>query len=337
MLLGSFKISKLLNLIGYVRSFITLSSVIAVTVITPAINDNTTVFSICRFTQGMCIAGLYIIIESWILSYSSESNRGRNLSIYMIILYGSYSVSQFFLSEDTVNTILPFCISALLVILSIIPLSGFPVTVPIIVNHNSISLKRIFYESKVGLLGCVISGILISTIFSILPLYIAEIAENTELVARALSLTFLAGVLVQYPLGIMVDRFSKQKIQIVFNLVYAVFLTSFTILEYYSLVTYPTLLIIVIVIGAFSFTIYPISINLVCDSLKKSEIIRVIEGITIAFGIGSIIGPIYTSSFIKVFGFYGYSGSYLLLSIILVFFTTYTLTNRKKGSQNSKF
>ncbi len=333
LLFGSLKISVLIKVVGYVKSFTTLASIMAIALILPGMNDNIFIFFTCRFVQGICIAGLYVIIESWIICSSSENNRGKTLAMYMIVLYGSYSMGQFFLSGDTILTILPFCISTILVVASIIPLSSFPVTPPLLEEHSSISLKKIYNASKSGFIGCFISGIFISAIFSMLPLYIEEIADNTNHIATAMALTFLAGVSVQYPLGSLSDKMDRQKLQIMLNVVYGILLLIFTVLEYYKFMNYNVLLLVVTVIGMFSFTIYPISMNLVCDNLKRSEIIRGTEGLTIAFGVGSIVGPIYVSLAIKVFGFYGYPMSYSILAIFLALFTFICFNKSKNEKQ----
>ena len=333
MLFGSLKISKLIKIVGYVKSFSTLASIMAITSILPGMNDNIIVFFICRFIQGACIAGLYIVVESWVLCSSSENNRGKTLAMYMIVLYGSYSMGQFFLSEATISTILPFCISTILIVASIIPLSSFPVTPPLLEEHDSISLKKIYHASKAGFIGCFISGMIISSIFSILPLYVEEIADNTQFIAFAMAITFLSGVLMQYPLGNFSDKMDRRKVQIMLNITYSIFLLIFAILEYFKLVNYYVLIFIVIIIGIFSFTIYPVSMNLVCDNLKKSEIIRGTEGLTISFGVGSIIGPIYSSFSIKLFGFYGYPISYVILTIFLSCFSVFSLDKNKSKKQ----
>ncbi len=305
----------------------------AITSILPGMNDNIIVFFICRFIHAACIVGLYIVVESWVLCSSSENNRGKTLAMYMIVLYSSYSMGQFFLSEATISTILPFCISTILIIASIIPLSSFPVTPPLLEEHDSISLKKIYHASKAGFIGCFISGMIISSIFSILPLYVEEIADNTQFIAFAMAITFLSGVLMQYPLGNFSDKMDRRKVQIMLNIMYSIFLLIFAVLEYFKLVNYYVLIFIVIIIGIFSFTIYPVSMNLVCDHLKRSEIIRGTEGLTISFGVGSIIGPIYSSFSIKLFGFYGYPISYVILTIFLSCFSVFSLDKNKSKKQ----
>ena len=85
LLLGSLKISALIKVVGHVKSFTTLASIMAIAIILPGMNDNIFIFFTCRFVQGICIAGLYVIIESWIICSSSENNRGKILAMYMIV------------------------------------------------------------------------------------------------------------------------------------------------------------------------------------------------------------------------------------------------------------
>ena len=269
MLVGSLKISKLIELVGYVKSFTTLAALMAISIMLPGINENIYILSFCRFLQGFSLAGLYVVIESWVLCASSDNARGKTLAIYMIVTYGAYSLGQFFLSENTINTIIPFCISSVLVTTSIIPLSSFPVTPPPLEEHEGISIKKVYNASPAGFIGCFISGIFTSSILSIFPLYIKEIAINTHLVSIALATTFLSGVSVQYPLGILSDKVGRQKIQILLNSIFTVLLIAFAFLGYNKLVNFHLLILISVVIGIFSFAIYPISINLICDNIKK--------------------------------------------------------------------
>ena len=331
MLIGSLKASVFIRLVGYVNSFATLVAIMAITTILPGMSDNIYVLFICRFIQGFCLAGLYIIIESWLLNASPEALRGKILAMYMIVLYGAYSLGQLFLHEDTIATIAPFCVSSMLVTAAIVPLCGFMIITPVFEKYEAVGIRAIYNASPSGFLGCLISGIFIAAIYSIFPLYIEEIMHNTENVAIVMAVTFLSGgVLVQYHLGALSDKVDRQKIQITLNLIFTLLLFIATFLEYYKLVNFSLLIVIAAVIGIFCLTIYPISLNLVCDNLKKSELMQGIEGLTIVYGIGSIIGPIYVSFFINIFGFAGYPTSYLLLTLFLSIFTILEYKKKKK-------
>ena len=47
---------------------------------------------------GIATAGLYIVIESWILSTTTNKNRGSSLALYMVALYVAQAAGQWFLN-----------------------------------------------------------------------------------------------------------------------------------------------------------------------------------------------------------------------------------------------
>ena len=52
----------------------------------------------CASSPGLCTSGLYIVCESWLNSASSNQNRGKMLSIYMIVSYGAMGGGQLLLN-----------------------------------------------------------------------------------------------------------------------------------------------------------------------------------------------------------------------------------------------
>jgi MFS family permease len=96
MLIGSLKISILIKIVGYVNSFLTIAAVMTIFILMPVMTLDVSIWGFCRFVQGFCIASLFVIIESWVLSSYSHKVRGKGLSHYMSALYGSYAIGQLF-------------------------------------------------------------------------------------------------------------------------------------------------------------------------------------------------------------------------------------------------
>ncbi|WPX95904.1 MFS transporter [Candidatus Bandiella euplotis] len=327
---GSLRASAFIKIVGYVNSFSVFAAIMAVTTMLPGVHENIYTLFSCRFIQGFCLAGLYIIIESWILCSMSEVFRGRALAMYMIVSYAGYSLGQAFLSEEIINSIVPFCISSMLVISTIIPLTAFPVKPPVFSQHATIKIKTVYMASPAGFIGCVISGMMISSIYSMFPIYVEEVVHNAEQVAIIVAVALLVGgVLAQYSLGALSDKIDRRKMQVGLSFIFGCLLALFILLEYKSLIDFYVLVGIGAIIGIFSLTTFPISMNLVCDSLEKSEIIRGVECLAIAYAFGSIMGPIYVSYFMKILGSYGFMASYMLLSL-LTSIITILLRDHKK-------
>jgi len=113
-------------------------------------------------------------------------------------------------------------------------------------------------------------------------------------------------------------------------------LLIFIYLQYANKIDIFVLPFITTIIGFFSFSIYPLSTNLICENLKKSEIIKGIELVMISYGIGSIIGPVYVSCSMRIFGPIGYYIAYATLTFLLLTGTIifHTLSKSRKKLYN---
>lgn len=331
MLLGSFKISLLIRRVGYVNSFVTVATLMAVSVVIPIISSNIILWSLCRAIQGFCVASLFVVLETWVLCSYSDKMRAKALSHYMIVLYSSYAIGQlfFFKSNSNINSDYLFCLAAILINISIIPLVSFSVVTPPVEKHVKITMQKILKASSAGFVGCLVSGMLISTIIAMLPIYIQEVNPEASSIAFIMFIVFVAGVSMQYPISYLSDRFNREKLQIFLNIGFTVFLSLFIYWQYSNKIFFSTLPFISVIIGVFSFAIYPLSTHLICDSLKKNEIIKGIELVMVSYGIGSIIGPVYIAWCMKIFGIGGYFIGYVALSIFLFISNIILRKNRK--------
>lgn len=70
----------------------------------------------------------------------------------------------------------------------------------------------------------------------------------------------------------------------------------------YKDATITSLLIFSFFIGGLFFTLYPLSITQVCDHLEHSHITKATALLLIAYGFGSVLGPIISSIIIESFG-----------------------------------
>ncbi len=328
--LGSLKTSFLISHVGFVKSFSTLAAVLAISVLMPGMKYNIPLWFVCRFIQGFSLAGLYVVIESWILASANDEVRGRSLAIYMIVLYGTYALGQLVINSVTVISIIPFCIACILIVSSIIPISIFPVIPPVLEENEPTNIMKIYKSCPFGLIACFIAGMLISAIFSILPVYIESVVQDSSHISFAMALVFLSGMFIQYPLGIISDKIGRNRLLILLCLVFLIFFGILAVAQYYVSVTFSYLICIIIILGVFSFSLYPLSMNMICDNLKTKEILAATEVICIVYGLGSIFGPPYFALFMKYFESFGYLISNLSLVILLGIFAIFLMKKATK-------
>ena len=87
--------------------------------------------------------------------------------------------------------------------------------------------------------------------------------------------------------------------------------------------------LIIFFFGGCAFVIYPLSISHASDFLEENEILGAIGVITIAYGVGSVLGPIILSNFIAVVGPFGFFIVVGATSALLAIYTMYRLNHRQ--------
>ncbi len=294
-LLCSLLIEPLIRRVGHIRSFAVFASLCATSLIFQGIYEAVFFWILMRFLAGVSFAGLWVVIESWLLGVSSEFTRGRVLSVYMMALYISQATGQFFLDFTNLVTTEPFFVGAALCTLSVLPVCLTRAKSPEVKAPTTCNIFNFFSRSPFGYLGCILSGAILSCIYSFAP----NFAQQESLtVSWVMSTTILGGVVLQFPLGKLSDLFDRATVLICVS--FATMIPSFFILLYpHDL--WPVL-IASFVLGGLSFTLYPLAMTQVCDRIEPENITAVTSVLLFVYGLGAVIGPLLAPFFMAEMG-----------------------------------
>jgi MFS family permease len=293
LLVGAIKSEEIINRVGHIRAFSSFASITTITIILQALYQTPFAWVTLRFFSGFATAAAYVIIESWLLAKSTKNNKGKILSIYMICLYSAQTVGQFGLEIVDINSFEPFLLAALLSTISIIPASLTYVQTPEINLIPKLPIKEYIKASPLGFIGCTISGMILSAIYSFLPNYALS---NDFTVSTLVGSAIAGGFCLQWPIGKLSDIFDRVKIIAALSIILIFFCCIFLsgVISNFFIVC-----ITAFFLGGVSFAIYPICIAQVCDHLEHTNIINVTGVLLFAYAIGAVFGPPIVAMFIK--------------------------------------
>lgn len=323
LVLGSFRIERLINRIGHIRTFSAFASGLAVIYLLHGMFYSVPFWFALRLIGGFATAGLFVTIESWLLVSGGPDVRGQILSLYMISFYLAQALSQYMLNLSSPNTLLIFAIAAMMSSLSVIPLAMTKTVQPALTETSVLSFRKLFKVTPSGVLGCLCCGLIMSGIYGLFPLFVMEKSGTTERVAILMSIVIFGGMALQYPLGKLSDVIERRTVLIGISL--ATIATSFAILEFYNgnLLS----LSLIFLFGGLTFALYPVSISHACDSLEAKDIVAGTQGLLLAYSIGAMTGPIIAPFFMKLQGANGLFTFFIIVSISqLIFFTVRRLS-----------
>ena len=337
LVIGALQIAKLIVLMGHLRIFTIFIGLFNCVCLIHAISDNVYLWFVLRLLAGVSLAGFYVTIESWLLECSTNKNRGVILALYTVAISSSQAFAQLFLSEYNATSVLPFIVVTILLSLSVIPVA--------ISNnktakkHHEIELINIRSLTKIAsssIAACLVSGLILSAIYSLLPLLFESITGNSKQTAYLMFSTLLGGMILQYPIGLLSDNFDRRKVVIGVSIILLVLLLIIMIVGHENF-SFEQLTIMYFIFGGMSFTFYPVALSMVCDTLRSAHIVSVTQGLSIVEGVGSILGPVIAPSFMMFFGVQGLSAYFAITALCLISFLIYRTFQRERVSHNHFF
>ncbi|MGB4191924.1 MAG: MFS transporter [Rickettsiales bacterium] len=333
LVLGALQIAKFIKLLGHIRVFIIFIGLFNCVCLAHAISDNIYLWFILRLLAGISLAGFYVTIESWLLECCTNYNRGVTLALYMVAISSAQAFGQLLLEKYNGSSALPFVVVAIFLSLSIIPVAIYNRK---ITRTHEIELINIHALTKIAassIFTCFVSGLILSSIYSLLPIIFDQITSKSDQTAYLMFITLFGGMIFQYPIGILSDSFDRRKVMIAVSIV--IFTLSMLLVGVgYENFSFNQLAVIYFIIGGMSFTFYPVALSLICDNLKSSHIVSVSQGLSMVEGIGSIIGPIMAPPFIAYFGIKGLAIYFALIVLTLLLFLIYRIFKKERISHN---
>jgi MFS family permease len=310
LVLGSFKMEPFIARVGHIRAYATFASTLAVVSILHGLWINAWAWLVLRLIAGYSIAGLFVVIESWLLACSTIQTRGQVLAIYMTALYAGQAAGQLLLNVSDINTLVPFCLITLFCSLSIIPLSMTYIKSPALSEPSVLNFLKLYRISPTGVIGSFTSGLVLGAVYGLLPLAMSQLGYSTQDIGWLMGLTIFGGTVLQYPIGHLSDRLDRRYVLMI---IYWLTLgTSFGLLLLGA--NWKILFaILTFALGGFAFVLYPLAISHACDYLAPKDIVAATGGLLLAYGVGATVGPLIAPVFM-----YGLGPRGLFVYLILI-------------------
>jgi MFS family permease len=79
-LVGSRFALSALTKVGHIRAYVALASWLSVAMLSVGLTQSPVAWGALRFATGLCLAGQYVVAESWLNDLANNDNRGRILA-----------------------------------------------------------------------------------------------------------------------------------------------------------------------------------------------------------------------------------------------------------------
>ncbi len=315
---GSRLTPDLIRRVGHVRVFAALASFISAVMILYPVFTYPEAWWLGRVIIGFCFSGVYVTAESWLNNAADNDNRGKALSLYMIVqMVGIVSAQAVLLIGDP-SGYETFVIASVLISISFAPILLSISPTPAFETAKPMSLRQIFMISPLGCVGMFLLGGVFSSQFGMTAVYGAEVGLSLPQISGFVALFYMGALLFQYPLGWLSDRMDRRR------LIFLVALGGGTGSMFGMLFgdEYYVLLVSAFVIGGLSNPLYSLLIAHTNDFLEYDDMAAASGRLVFISGLGAIAGPLITGWLMGTETF-GPSGLFLFMAMLLFSLAAY--------------
>ncbi|UTT87013.1 MFS transporter [Vibrio pelagius] len=322
LLVGTLMIERAIAKVGHQRAFVLCLSVFIATILALPLLPDAVVWLATRFIAGISVAGIFVVVESWLMS-GEESQRAKRLAIYMCSLYGGTAIGQLGIGYLGITGGVPFIAMFTLLFGAIIVLLYGQATAPQMHDAQTLSLKQISKLNHSALIGCIVSGLTLGAIYGLMPVELEQRNIAHEDIGGLMALVIIGGMAIQP----VVTWLSKYVGQVLLMALFSLMgVASIAVLSLDSGLY--VLGMSLLVLGMATFALYPIAINLGCRNLDPSYLVSVTQVMLLCYSIGSVAGPVVADSFMD-----SQAGLFTYLFASLLATTIYMLIASLKRSQ----
>jgi len=315
---------------GHIRAFSSMAAMLAIVSVCHSYFLNIWITGGLRMVAGFCFVTSFITLESWLNVLSDKRNRGTVFSTYQICFAIGFGSAPFLFSLSSEHDPRLFgligvflCISLIIMSMSRLPLPELPS------RPRAMSPKRLWDYSPSGTLSCFCAGLISAASVSLISLYAYDHGITGIWLSLVLGSYQLGGLLTQYPVGWLADRYDKRSVAAGL-MVLGVVSNLLIVAENFVAMPIEMLVVLFLVSGGSGVALFPLAVTQVFDHIDTKEAISATSTMQILLGCGGVLGPIIAgflmTQFDSVWLYYYLVAVHLLVGIFLIVRKLYVRT-----------
>lgn len=306
----------LIKAVGHIRAYAGVVALFAAVTLLFTIWVSPDGWILLRVLTGLCLAVVVMAVESWLNDQATNTNRGRILSLYIIVTNTGWIAGQ--LGVNLADLLAPtlFILTAIVICFSVAPIALTPTDEPDPVPGARLYLRRLIALSPVGTIGCLLVGATEGAFWALGPLFGQQRGLQVLDVTLLMGAFILGGTLSQWPIGRLSDDHDRRII--ILPVALATCATGLFI-AWLNTLDQAAMLILATTHGALMIPIYSLCIAHVNDSAPADQFVQVSGGLLLLYSIGATLGPLIAAPMMES---YGPGALFVFISATLALFGT---------------
>lgn len=316
---GSFLGPRLIRRVGHIRVFAAFAAITCCATLLHGAFIDPVLWGFLRAVSGFCGALLLIVIESWINAHATPTTRGRLMGFYMITYYVAGSLGQLMVGLNEPSDFRAYSLAAGLLVLAAVPLALTSRPAPPLPQAGRLPLRELYEASRISVVGALFSGFAMASFYQLAPIYVLNLGQDTQTVARYMACAVVGSMLFQYPFGKLADRYDRRRVILGIALCIA---GSALLVAVFGGLSLSVLFVASMLFTGMAACLYPACLARLNDRTGGRHHVGANATLLLCYGVGQCLGPVLTS---RMMGLVGPSGLYYGIAIALLLYAGFVV------------
>jgi len=320
---------------GHIRTFAAMVSLAAAAALAHSLWIDVVPWMAFRAVTGACLAGLYLIVESWLNDRATNQTRGVIMSSYIFVNYTMITVGQLLITFYRPEDFALFAVASMVISLAAVPVALTRSAQPAPVTLVKIDPAGLFRAAPVAVVGVSLIGAAVGAFWALGTVYAIGHNLTTDGAAAFMSAGVIGGALAQWPIGRLSDHIDRRQVLFWLATVAAVVSAALAIIPFGG----PVLLVLAFLFGATALPGYGIAAAHAYDRVESANYVQAAASVLLANGAGSIVGPLVASAMMMGVGAPALFIFTCLMQVALAVYVTLRLRRRAPmpGEEKTEF
>ena len=199
-----------LGRVGHLRVFAALASTGSASVLLHTLFVSPLSWSLMRVATGFCLAGLFIVIESWINVQATNATRGVLMSTDMVTVLGGRAAGQALLNVGDPGGFDLFVMSSVMVSMALVPMMMSATSAPPVIVPERMRFAELRSVAPTGVVTIFVGGWTTAVLGGLSAVYATRVGMDTGQVSLFVGSLIVGAAVFQLPIGSLSDRIRRR-------------------------------------------------------------------------------------------------------------------------------
>jgi MFS family permease len=326
-LVGCLYAHKLIAPVGLERAYATFASLKSVAILGLYFAGGVPALALLRFLIGVNAAGLAIIVESWLNALVPNEQRGRVLTIYVLVYGLFFGVGQLFSQNLPIAGPELLFIAGIATTLSLVPMVAIDVRAPVLPRRVTLEIIKALRTSPVSVTACLLNGLILTAFTTVGPLFGARIGFDQQHIVQLMACVSLGGLFLQWPIGYLSDKIDR--LHALIGLGLGILAVAAALAWAHQRMPFALLALMFGIFGGLGESLYAVGVAHANDRAVATDYVALSSTLLFVWALGSAVGPTagtYAIQLITPRAFFVYV---MVLTLAFTLFALWRLSRRR--------